>query len=216
MYTVTSKVPPSMGVTAFPKSILESLAKHPPKKTVNEKTMIGAPTRCIGENPLSADSSCGQIPNRAIEGFFFAGVTYQLLIFTFTRALSWVKSGVSFAIQRMGRRQATNTMQPGGVRRLAGFDAALANRLEFRDGALTGRVGEPILDRDGRLRALRRRQRFGDDPGGGSGGRVAGQANGRRRRAGTDRPRRIDGAVVPAGLPRLGYRRLRPAGAESR
>ena len=42
------------------------------------------------------------------------------------------------------------------VRRLAGFDAELANRLEFRDGALTGRVVEPILDRDGKLAALRR------------------------------------------------------------
>ncbi len=44
----------------------------------------------------------------------------------------------------------------GRVRRLAGFDADLANRLEWRDGALTGRVVEPIFDRDGKLAALRR------------------------------------------------------------
>ncbi len=44
----------------------------------------------------------------------------------------------------------------GRVKRMAGFDDDLANRLETRDGALTGAVVEPILDRRGKADALRR------------------------------------------------------------
>jgi phosphoserine phosphatase len=44
----------------------------------------------------------------------------------------------------------------GAVSRMAGFDEDVANRLEIRDGRLTGRVVEPILDRDAKLATLRR------------------------------------------------------------
>lgn len=44
----------------------------------------------------------------------------------------------------------------GRVRRLAGFDADVANRLEMCDGALTGRVVEPVFGRDAKLATLRR------------------------------------------------------------
>ncbi|MFQ5955303.1 MAG: phosphoserine phosphatase SerB [Kiloniellales bacterium] len=44
----------------------------------------------------------------------------------------------------------------GRVRRMAGFDEDLANRLKIRDGALTGGVVEPIFDRRGKADALRR------------------------------------------------------------
>ncbi|MGH6954124.1 MAG: phosphoserine phosphatase SerB, partial [Alphaproteobacteria bacterium] len=40
------------------------------------------------------------------------------------------------------------------VRALAGFDRDSANELEIRDGRLTGRVIEPILDREGKKAAL--------------------------------------------------------------
>jgi phosphoserine phosphatase len=44
----------------------------------------------------------------------------------------------------------------GRVSRLAGFDQDVANELEIRDGRLTGRVVEPILDRGAKLATLRR------------------------------------------------------------
>jgi len=44
----------------------------------------------------------------------------------------------------------------GSVREACGFDEDLANRLELRDGRLSGKVAEPILDRGAKLAALRR------------------------------------------------------------
>ncbi|MFN0042953.1 MAG: phosphoserine phosphatase SerB [Alphaproteobacteria bacterium] len=41
------------------------------------------------------------------------------------------------------------------VRVRAGFDADISNALEIADGKLTGRVREPILDRDGKAAAMR-------------------------------------------------------------
>ena len=46
--------------------------------------------------------------------------------------------------------------EPVGAR--LGFDEVQANRLEVRDGRLTGRVLEPILGRDAKLRALEERR----------------------------------------------------------
>ncbi|HXQ67876.1 MAG TPA: haloacid dehalogenase-like hydrolase, partial [Alphaproteobacteria bacterium] len=42
------------------------------------------------------------------------------------------------------------------VRELVGFDHDEANRLELRDGRLTGRVIPPVINRDGKLAALER------------------------------------------------------------
>lgn len=54
--------------------------------------------------------------------------------------------------------------EPVGAR--LGFDEVQANRLEVRDGRLTGRVLEPILGRDAKLRALEERRRaLGLSPG---------------------------------------------------
>jgi phosphoserine phosphatase len=42
------------------------------------------------------------------------------------------------------------------VAALVGFHAHYSNTLEIADGKLTGRVGEPILDRDAKLATLKR------------------------------------------------------------
>ena len=44
----------------------------------------------------------------------------------------------------------------GDVRARCGFDEDQANRFELRDGQLSGAVVEPILDRDAKLKTLRR------------------------------------------------------------
>lgn len=48
------------------------------------------------------------------------------------------------------------TFFTGRVRRQLGFDLDEANELEIEDGRLSGRVREPILDRNAKLTALRR------------------------------------------------------------
>lgn len=46
------------------------------------------------------------------------------------------------------------TVYSDHVRKLIGFDHAQANRLEVADGKLTGRVAEPVLDRDAKRACL--------------------------------------------------------------
>lgn len=48
------------------------------------------------------------------------------------------------------------TFFTGRVAALVGFHAHFSNTLEFADGKLTGKVGEPILDRDAKLATLKR------------------------------------------------------------
>ena len=75
-------------------------------------------------------------------------------------------SGAGALVATMRRAGAHTMLVSGGFTLFAdpvgarlGFDEVLANRLELRDGRLTGRVLEPILGRDAKLRALEERRR---------------------------------------------------------
>jgi phosphoserine phosphatase len=70
-------------------------------------------------------------------------------------------SGARAMVRTMRAHGAHTVLVSGGftyftnrVRTLAGFDADQGNRLEVDNGRLTGRVGEPIINRDGKQRAL--------------------------------------------------------------
>ncbi len=71
--------------------------------------------------------------------------------------------GARTLVQTMRAHGAFTALISGGfrffserVRHLAGFDYDEANRLEIADGRLTGRVVPPVINRDGKLNALRR------------------------------------------------------------
>ena len=71
--------------------------------------------------------------------------------------------GARELVQTMRAAGATCVLVSGGftfftgrIAHKVGFDLDQANTLEIADGALTGRVGEPILGRDAKLEALRR------------------------------------------------------------
>lgn len=81
------------------------------------------------------------------------------------RAFGRVKltPGARTLVQTMRAQGAFTALVSGGfryfserVRRAAGFDYDEANRLEIADGRLTGRVVPPVVNRDGKLSALRR------------------------------------------------------------
>lgn len=70
-------------------------------------------------------------------------------------------SGARAMVRTMRAHGAHTVLVSGGftyftnrVRTLAGFDADQGNQLEINQGRLTGRVGEPIINRDGKQRAL--------------------------------------------------------------
>jgi len=71
--------------------------------------------------------------------------------------------GAKALIRTMRANGARTVLVSGGFDRFArivasecGFDEFHANRLEVADGKLTGKVGEPIIDRAGKLAALKR------------------------------------------------------------
>lgn len=71
--------------------------------------------------------------------------------------------GARTLVQTMRAHGAFTALISGGfrffserVRHMAGFDYDEANRLEIADGRLTGRVVPPVINRDGKLNALRR------------------------------------------------------------
>ncbi len=73
-------------------------------------------------------------------------------------------SGAKTLVACMRRHGAFTVLVSGGfeaftsrVREMAGFDAAMGNRLEINHGCLTGRVIAPILDRNAKATTLRRR-----------------------------------------------------------
>jgi phosphoserine phosphatase len=79
-----------------------------------------------------------------------------------TLAKTALTSGAAALIATMRANGAFAVLVSGGfeffVSRIAarcGFDAHRSNRLEIADGALTGEVIEPILDKDAKLEALR-------------------------------------------------------------
>ena len=72
-------------------------------------------------------------------------------------------AGARTLVRTMAAYGAHTLLVSGGFRHFtapiaarAGFDEELANTLEVRDGALTGQLVEPILDREGKLATLRR------------------------------------------------------------
>lgn len=72
-------------------------------------------------------------------------------------------AGARILARTMAANGAHTLLVSGGLRHFtvpiaarAGFHAELANSLEVRDGALTGLLVEPILDREGKLATLRR------------------------------------------------------------
>lgn len=71
--------------------------------------------------------------------------------------------GAEVAARTMAARGARTALVSGGfaffaerVAEAAGFQSAQANRLEVRDGRLTGRTTGPVLGREAKLEALRR------------------------------------------------------------
>jgi|SRR5579872_6015191 len=71
--------------------------------------------------------------------------------------------GAKTLVRTMRAHGARTVLVSGGFDRFAriaasecGFDEFHANRLEVADGKLTGKVGEPIIDRAGKLAALKR------------------------------------------------------------
>ena len=74
-----------------------------------------------------------------------------------------VAPGAATLVRTMRKEGAFTALISGGfhffsrrVRELVGFDHDEANRLELRDGRLTGRVIPPVINRDGKLAALER------------------------------------------------------------
>lgn len=80
-----------------------------------------------------------------------------------TRDALVLTDGAHTLVQTMRANGAYTVLVSGGfkyftdhVARIVGFDANEANRLEIVDGRLTGRVIEPVLDKDAKLAALKR------------------------------------------------------------
>jgi phosphoserine phosphatase len=79
-----------------------------------------------------------------------------------TAAATKLTSGARTLVQTMKAHGAFTALVSGGfkyftsrIARAVGFDLDLANDLEIEDGRLTGELSGPILDKDGKLNALR-------------------------------------------------------------
>lgn len=73
-----------------------------------------------------------------------------------------LSEGATTLVRTMKAHGATTVLVSGGFMGIAGpiaercgFDRVVANRLQIRDGHLTGAVAEPILDKEGKLATLR-------------------------------------------------------------
>ncbi len=89
-----------------------------------------------------------------------AGLKVETLITVRDTALT-VMPGAHTLVTTMRAHGAYTCLVSGGftwftetVAERIGFDAHQGNRLEIVDGALTGRLHEPVINRDGKLRAL--------------------------------------------------------------
>ncbi len=89
------------------------------------------------------------------------GLPQEALESTWRRVV--IAPGAATLVRTMRKEGAFTALISGGfrffsrrVRELVGFDHDEANRLELRDGRLTGRVIPPVINRDGKLAALER------------------------------------------------------------
>jgi len=89
------------------------------------------------------------------------GLPQEALESTWQRVV--IAPGAATLVRTMRKEGAFTALISGGfrffsrrVRELVGFDHDEANRLELRDGRLTGRVIPPVINRDGKLAALER------------------------------------------------------------